>query len=743
MISRRRMLFGGAGVAGVLLVGYGFWPDTRRAQADRIAANSDERFLSTWIKVAKDGHVTVMIPHCDMGTGIFTALAQMAAEELDADWSRLSVETAPADSLFANGALAEGFLFEEGNLALDSVPTFLRGAAMGATRLIAGKMHLQTTGGSSAVRMTGVYGIRIAAAATRELLVKAASARLGAKVESFRTEMGRVLHASGTSFGFGELVEEASRYSPSAHPTLKEKSLYQIVGKSLPRIDIPSKVNGLAAYGMDVDLPGLCYGAIAISPAFGGNLKSVNEGAAMQIPGVRKVVRLEDAVIVIADRYWRARRALEALQPTFEAGANAALTSKQLREQQNQALQGEGIKADRTVGGGAKALTSKIIERTYHVPYLAHAAMEPLNATALYLRPDKLQVWAGTQDALGARAFCARQAKLSMDKVQFHQCLSGGAFGRRLPDQWNYLEYAIKASMAMPGVPVKLIFSREEDLRHDYYRPNVASRFRASLQDEGLPRAWVNDYTTEDGANAEAHIAYDVANQAYGSAKLTSPVPTGAWRSVESSWHGFFVESFIDELAHEAGRDAVAYRAALLKQKPRHLAVLQLAAAKSGWGSALPARHGRGVALFESFGSIVAEVAEVEVSEGGTVRVHRITAVADCGMAVNPDGFRAQIEGGIVFGLSAALYGAISIDKGAVVEANFPDYRVVRLADCPKIDVFIHESEGAVGGGGEVGTPPVAPALTNAIFAATGVRIRELPVGDALASSSRNSLPSG
>lgn len=726
MITRRHLLVGSASAFGALVVGYAFWPSGRLAQEDRLAARPGERFLSSWIKIAHDDVITVVIPHCDMGTGIMTALAQMAAEELDADWSHVHAEIAPAEAVFANGALAEGFLSEQVNLPLTSIPVFLRGAVADATGMLARYLRLQTTGGSSAVRMTGLYGMRIAAAAARELLVKAAAVRLSAPRDAFRTEMSRVIHTSGRSFSFGELVAEAANHEPSAHPALKARSAYTLVGTPVARLDIPAKVNGVATYGIDASPPDLCYAAIRISPVVGGKLRSIDEGSVARLRGVRHIVKLDDALVVVADRFWRASKALDALAPTFDGGIKGS--SRSLREAHMAALGGTRIKSDLTIGRGAAALSPHVVERLYRVPYLAHAPLEPPNATVLYTAPDRLEVWSGTQDGLGARGFCAKQAGMHLRQVVFHQMASGGAFGRRLPDQWNFLEYAVKTSMTLPGVPIKLIFTREEDIRHDYYRPCVTSRFRGSLSTDGTPLAWVNDYTTVDDANSEAHILYEVPHQAYGAVKVESLVPTGAWRSVESSWHGFFVESFIDELAQEARRDPLELRRALLAHKPRHLATLNLAAEKAGWNTPLKPGFGRGVALVECFGTIVAHVTEVEVTEAGELRVHRITSAADCGMVVNPDGFRAQLEGGIIFGLSAALYGAISIQEGAVTQRNFPDYPVVRLADCPIIEVHIRESEGPVGGAGEVGVPPVAPSLTNAIFAATGIRIRELPV---------------
>ena len=730
MITRRKVLLGGAAAAGTLIVGYAVWPSRRRARADELAAKSDERFVAYWIKVADDDTVTVVIPHCDMGTGIFTALSQMAAEELDADWKHIRAEAAPPHPLFANGALVEGFALSHEGLTRDSVPAFLQGSVSGAGDTLARFMAIQVTGGSSAVSFTGVYGVRVAAAATREMLIAAAAERLNAPHDAFRTENSRVIHEpSNQSFRFGELAAAASRFSPSSHPKLKAKTSYTLVGKAVPRFDIPEKVNGTVQYGIDVQLPGMLYAAIKIAPTFGGKLQSVNDASIAGSPGIKKLVKLDDAVVVVADRFWRAQRAADALEVVFSDAGNAQVSSNSIRERQLAALNKGTIKHEHSEGKGAAALqNAAVLERLYHVPYLAHAAMEPVNATALYKTDGTLEVWAGTQDGLGGRAFCAKAAGIKIEQVTFHLLASGGAFGRRLPGLWNFLTFAVKTAMATPGTPVKLIFSREQDLRHDYYRPNVTSRFRARMNPDGTPDAWVNEYTTDNDSNSQAHIFYEVPNQAYGAVKVETPVPIGPWRSVEFSWHGFFVESFVDELAHQANRDPLEYRRSLLQHKPRHLATLDLAAAKAGWGDPLAPGRARGIALVESFGTIVAEVAEVEVADDGALKVHRITAAVDCGMAVNPDGLKAQIEGGMVFGLSAALYGEITLAQGAVEQRNFPNYPVVRLADCPAIEVHIRESDGPLGGGGEPGVPPVAPALTNAIFAATGVRIRELPI---------------
>ncbi len=740
MMTRRKLLIGGTTVAGALVVGYVLWPSGRLARANLLAAKPGERFLATWIKIANDDIITVVIPHCDMGTGILTSLSQMAAEELDADWTRVRAETAPADPLFANGPLAEGFGLGQAKMTGDSIPGFLHGMAANSFRIIAEYVDLQTTGGSASVRMTGVYGMRIAGASVREMLLQAAAARMNAPVEAFRTELSRVIHPpSGKSFRYGELAAEAARYSPSAHPKLKAKPAYHLVGQPVPRLDIPAKINGATRYGIDTQVPNLCYGAIRISPVFGGKLVSVKDAEVAQNRGVKTIVQLEDAVVVVADRFWRARKAVEALEPVFDHGSNGDVSSQSIRDRHLAALNDAKLKQDLATGSGAEALKKgTVVERIYNVPYLAHAPMEPVNATALYKREGTLEVWAGTQDGLGSRRFCAKTAGLDFEKVTFHLLPSGGGFGRRLPDQWNFLTYAVKVAMEVPDVPVKLIFTREQDMQHDFYRPNVTSRFRAAVNQDSMPVAWVNDYTTDDDPNPEAHIFYSVPNQAYRAAKIGTHVPTGPWRSVEASWHGFFVESFLDELAHQAQRDPLDYRRALLGDKPRHLTTLNLAAEKAGWGTPLPPGCGRGIAIVECFGTIVAHVAEVEISQDGGVKVQRFTTAADCGMAVNPDGFRAQMESGVIFGLSAALYGEITINRGAVVEQNFPDYEMVRLAQCPSIEVHIHESDAPLGGAGEPGIPPVAPALTNAIFAATGVRIRDLPVANhALAKAAR------
>ncbi len=727
--SRRMILLGGLGATGALVVGYAVWPSHRLEADDALAAKPNEKFISNWIKIATDGTITIVVPHCDMGTGIFTALPQMAAEELDADWSKVRSEAAPPDPLFANGALAEGFILSGQDMTADDLPAFLRGTVANTFRTVAGFMSLQVTGGSSAIRFTGVYGMRLAGAAAREMLVKAAAARWNVDPAACTTKDSRVFHAaSGRSLGYGELVADAATYTPSSNPAVKPRSQYKLVGKPIPRFDIPKKVDGTTHYGLDVKQPGMLYAAIRISPVFGGKLTSVDTAPIAQARGIKKVVHLDDAVVVVADRFWRARDAVAALDSKWDTAGNGGVTSGQIAARHAAALRGADLKKDITKGDGADALAGgRLVEATYTVPYLSHAPMEPMNATALW-KDGALEVWSGTQDGLGARAFCAKTANLPFDKVTYHLLPMGGGFGRRLPGYFNFLEHAVKTAMALPGIPVKLIYTRDQDMQHDYYRPNVTSHFRAALGADGMPLAWVNDYTTDTGANAEAHIIYGIANQALRTAKVETHVPVGPWRSVEASWHGFFIESFVDELAHAAGQDPLAYRRSLLAHAPRHLAALNLAAEKAGWGTPLPQGKARGIAMFESFQTIVAHVVEITLAPNGALKVDRVVTAVDAGMAVNPDGMTAQIEGGIIYGLTAALNGEITIDKGAVVQANFPDYEMVRLAECPQIEVHLITSDAPLGGAGEPGVPPLAPAIANAIFAASGQRIRELPV---------------
>jgi isoquinoline 1-oxidoreductase beta subunit len=686
------------------------------------AGPGDAPRLTVWLEVTPDNIVTVLVPHCEMGQGVQTALAMMAAEEMDADWSLVRMQEAPAESAYANAHVFRAFLPFE-------IPPMLGRGFDYATFKVAQWVGLQVTGGSSSVRGTGHHGMQVAGAAARAMLIQAAAARWKLPPEDCETKLSRVLHvASGNSASFGELASEAAKLAPPVHPILKAREQYRIMGTAVPRFDIPSKVNGTATYGIDVVQPGMLYATVSAAPVFGGKLKYIDSAAAQALPGVKAVVKLDDAVAVVADGYWRALKGLRALKAVFDDGGNGSVDSASLFAAQAKALAGTDLGKAGKEGAGAAGLSkaAKLVEAEYRVPYLAHATMEPMNATARFA-DGRWEVWAGTQDPLSARKVAAKAAGVDPDAITFHNLPLGGGFGRRLPGTFDYIEQAVKIAKTVAPAPVKLIWSREEDMQHDYYRAAFVARFQAGLDEQGHPQTWVSKFNGASEAMA-ARPPYQIKDLELRTSDVHAHVREGSWRSVAYSQQGFFIESFMDELAHAAGQDPVAYRLAALAQSPRHRAVLAKAARLSGWGEALPPGQGRGVALVEAFGSIVAEVALVEILADRTIKVRQVTAVVDCGDLVNPDTAAAQIEGGIVFGLSAALFGEITIDKGRVVQSNFTDYPVVKLAESPKVTVEFIRSGAPLGGMGEPGVPPVAPAVANAIFAISGQRLRRLPL---------------
>jgi isoquinoline 1-oxidoreductase beta subunit len=491
---------------------------------------------------------------------------------------------------------------------------------------------------------------------------------------------------------------------------------------------VPSKVDGTAQYAIDISLPGMLYAAVAAAPVIGGKLVSVDSSAAEKLPGVHSVVRLDNAVAVVAAGYWQAQQALAALRPVFDDAGHGNFSSAAIEAAQAALLAKGPGKTDVKQGDAAAALASaaKIISADYAVPYLAHATLEPPTAT-VHIIGDKCEIWTGVQDPLNARATAAKAAGLPRENVTLHNCRVGGGFGRKTPFVFDFIEQAARIGQAVAPRPVKLIWSREEDITHDYYRPTAAIRFQGGLNAQGEPVAWRADYTVTAEEKA-AHLPYRIENQLITGQPYENHIRTGAWRSVDHSQHGFFTESFVDELAVAAGKDPFQFRRDMLQPGSRYRAVLELVAAKSGWGGALPAGTGRGIALIEAFNSIVAEVAEVAVSSAGAVQVKRVTAVVDCGDLVHPDAATAQIEGGILFGLAAALYGEITIENGAVSQRNFDTYQVAKMVDSPDIDVHFIASHAPRGGIGEVGVPAIAPAVANAIHAACGVRVRKLPL---------------
>ena len=721
-ISRRRFILGTTVVGGGLLIGYASTRPSKHSIANREAGN--QPFLTTWLRISPDNTVTVIVPHSEMGQGILTSLPMMAADEMDADWDKVHVEQAPATDLFANGVLVKGFAESLGV----SVPGFLNGVASAGAMKIAEIMNMQITGGSSSVRFTGEQGMRVAGAAAREMLVKAAAIRLDVPESELNTSLSYVHHSkSGRSLSYGELASDAARFEPSAEPRLKDPKDFTLMGKSIARIDIPAKVDGTARYGIDAEAPGMLYAAVRTSPVFGNKLVSVNADAALQRRGVVKVVELENAVAVVADNYWRAKQALAILDIRFEESANNQVTTQSIYAQFDEALKGE-LNEDVIEGDAASALADahNVIEATYRVPYLAHAAMEPMNCT-VHFHDGKCDVWTGTQDNLGIRGHVAKIAEMDENDVTLHAFYLGGGFGRRLPTDINTIDQATLIAKQF-DVPVKTVWSREDDMQQDYYRPAVTSKFRGGFDSNNQLIAWENHYTGKNEPAEAAHTPYAIPNKNIAYALSETHVPLGAWRSVAHSQHTFFLESFVDELAHRSGQNPYQFRLSMLADKPRHAAVLKAAAERAGWERNLAPGRAQGIALQESFGSIVAQVAEVSITETGQVRVHRVTCAIDCGRSINPNTVAAQAESGVIFGLTAALYGEITIDQGRVLQTNFTDYEMITMQDAPEIDIVSLESGASLGGLGEPATPPIAAAVANAVYILTGQRVRELPL---------------
>ncbi len=691
------------GVAGVALA-----PSRHSIVSDDAA---DKGELTTWITVTPDNLVTVLVPHCEMGQGSQTALAMMAAEEMEAAWDLVRVKEAPALGAYANAYMVRAFTG-------DSIPApFVRAVDYGGYR-VARWFGLQATGGSTAVRGTGRYGMCVAGAAAKEMLIAAAAERFGVSPSECKANSSRVIHAaSGQSASFGELATTAARLPVPAHPVLKHPDTYTIRRTARPRFDIPSKVDGRAVYGIDFTVPGMLYAAVDIAPVFGGTLVSVDSAPAEAMPGVKRVVRLDEAVAVVADSYWRARQALAALTPEFDDVGQTDVSSASIFAAFDEAI---GAAPDMP----EEAAT--VITADYRVPFLAHATMEPMACTAR-VEGDRAEVWAGVQDPLNARATAANALDLDAEQVRFTNLQLGGGFGRRLPFNLDYVDLGARIAKAMSPTPVKLVWSRENDIQHDYYRPAAMARFAGALDRSGAPLAVASRYAG-GGDGESVYMPYAIADKRAKGLDAPHPVRLGAWRSVSKSQHGFFKESFVDELAHAAGKDPYLFRRELLNDQPRFRAVLDQVAAMADWGRPLPEGEGRGIALAESFGSIVAQVAQVAVSPGGELRVRDVFAVVDCGDVVNTDTAKAQVEGGIIFGLSAAMVGEITIAGGRVVESNFRDHLMIHLADAPRISVEFIRSDAHLGGLGEPGVPPIAPAVTNAIFAATGRRVRDLPI---------------
>jgi isoquinoline 1-oxidoreductase beta subunit len=645
-----------------------------------------------------------------MGQGVWTALPMLIAEELDADWSRIKVEHAPAAPVYAHTAFG-----------------------------------IQMTGGSTST-WSEFERYRQAGALARALLVQAAAQRFGVSPADCRTENGVVI-AGTRRARYGELADAAAKLPAPKTVPLKDPKDWKIIGKRTRRLDSPEKITGRATFGMDVQFDGLLTAVVARAPAFGAKVKSFDATQAKAVPGVRAVVQVPTGVAVLADHFWAAKLGRDALKVDWDLGPGASLDSAELRERFRKLAGTRGMPAARAGdAGGALAKASKTVEAEYYVPYLAHAMMEPPNCT-VRIGPDKCEIWTGTQFQTQDQQLGAKITGLEPEQVEIHTTFLGGGFGRRANPTSDFVTEAVHVAKAS-GKPVKVVWTREDDLHGGYYRPSFVHRARIGLGGDGLPVAWEHamvgqsiltgtpfepmmvkngiDATSVEGV-ADSPYLKEIPNHRVELHSPKTDITVLWWRSVGHSHSAFVMESLIDELAHAAGKDPLEYRRRLLQNHPRHLGVLNAAAEKAGWGRALPSGHARGVAVHESFGSFVSQVAEVSMQRG-RIRVHRVTCAIDCGIAVNPEGVTAQMESGIAYGLGAVLHSALNLEKGRARESNFHDYRVLRLNEMPVVEVHIVPSTEKPGGAGEPGVPPIAPAVANAVFALTGQRLRELPL---------------
>ena len=732
-LSRRKFLVGsGAVVGGGVLIGfmaYGTSESNTYQSAAKLTEHNGARLLAGWVTIAPDDATTVLIPHADFGQGTHTALAMMLADELDADWSKVRALQAPPDEAFANWFLAESFTLRPGVLMNSGIadPVF---------KVVARRLGLQLTGGSTAVRCTGEFGLRRVGAGARHMLIRAAANQWSVPVDSLTTRDSVVTHsASGRQLRYGELVEAAARLSVPSRPRLKPREQHRLMGQSVLRPDIPPKVAGHFTYGIDVKLPDLRYAATKAAPVHGGKLMFVDTEPVLNMNGIETVMELPDSVAVIAREPWQALRAVATLSPHYSAGNAASVSTESLYADQLIALDRGEREQKLKIGSAKKALASapKKIESTYRAPFLHHAQMEPINVTAQW-KDGELHVWTGVQDALTARRFLAETAGVSTDAVHLHSLPLGGSFGRKTgPDQdaIYYPQIVAIAKRCTPH-PVKLIWSREEDTAQGWYRPQGMTRITAALGPDGLPIAWSEVFTEGRAGRSIAYpIPYQIPNQLFEQVRAPHHIRIGPLRSVNATQHGFWRESFIDELAHVAHQDPLHYRLALTKNDPRAQRVLQEAAARSDWERPLPPGVGRGVALHIEYESVIAQVVEASWEPNG-VKIHRVVAVVDCGDLVHPDTAAQQVEGATIMGLSNAVAEEINIAEGAVVEKLFSDYRIFTLADTPAIEVHFLGSDAPRGGLGELGVPAAAPALANALFAATGLRARRTPLNSAL-----------
>jgi isoquinoline 1-oxidoreductase beta subunit len=708
-MKRREFLKAGAALGGGLLISLYVPEFVSAARAADPAAKPVA--LNAFVRIGTDETVTVISNHSEMGQGIYTSLPMLLNEELEADWARVRVESSPVDAVYNHTVFG-----------------------------------MMMTGGSTTTN-SEYDRFRKMGAMARIMLIAAAAQSWNVDPQSCHAEKGFVVHtASGRRATYGSLAEAASAIAPPKDIPLKDPKDFTLVGKPMHRLDTPSKTNGTAQFGLDVYIPGMLTAVVARAPVFGGKVVSFNANKAKAIPGVVNVVQVPSGVAVIAKGFWPAKLGREKLEIIWNDGPGAAVSTVEMREKYSAISKTPGAVA-RKVGDPTAALAgaAKTITAEYEVPYLAHCMMEPLN-TVVDLHEDRCEIWTGSQFQTGDRAAAAKVAGLKPEQVTLHTTLLGGGFGRRANPASDFVTEATEVAKAAK-VPVKVVWTREDDLHGGWYRPMWYDHFAAGLDASGNPVAWTHTIVGQsiltgtmfesfgvqkgiDSSSVEgaADILYGIPNLQVDLHSPKNEVPVQWWRSVGHSHTGFSVEAFLDELAHAGGKDPYQLRRTLLAGQPRMLAVLDLAAQKANWGSALPAGHARGIATHFSFDSYVAQVAEVSVEKDGTVRVHRVVAAVDCGRTVNPDTVKAQLEGGIIFGLTAALKTEITLEKGRVQQRNFNDYPMLRMFESPAIEVYIVPSAEHPTGVGEPGVPPVAPAVANAIFAATGRRVRRLPI---------------
>lgn len=728
--SRRGFIGAGVLAGGGLLIGIGVRPGNPiGALAPKVAGGAGEQLINSWVKIDANNIVTAIVPHCEMGQGAHSVLGQMLADELDADWSKVRVMQAPADGSYVVTDTARMFVAPFTMNAADWIEPTWNGLFTQVARLA----DAMITGGSSSIRTTGQYSMRIAGAAARQMLVGAAAEAWGVPAGEIETRDSMLIHAgSGKSAAYAEFATAAAEQEMDQTPVLKTPDQYRLMGKSKPRTDIPAKIDGTAEFGIDAVPEGLdlSYAAVMRPPVPGTEVVSMDASRAKEMRGVLQILNMGNFVAVVADSYWQAQQAVNAMRVEWSLSDSPVKTMDDQYAVFAKALDEAGATGGEQVAGkgdvpAALSNAASTIEAEYRVPYLAHAPMEPMNCTA-HFRQGKCDIWTSTQVPLMARSAVAETLGVGAEDVVIHHPYLGGAFGRRLGAE--YVAMAARTAQAT-GYPIKMIWSREEDTQKALYRDADTCRMRAGLDEGGQLVAFDSAFTQRhDPAEACVPAMYDIANSAIRMAEAPLHLPFQAWRSVDHSKQGFFIESFIDEAAHAAGADPIEYRLAMLGNSPRHAAVLEEVAKISGWGAVGAENSAEGVAIVESFGSIVAEVVEIEMAEGKP-KLKNVWACCDAGYVMNPDGFRNQIEGGIVFGLTAAMYGELDLKDGAIVQSNFHDYKMLRMDETPAIEVaIINSGDVPVGGAGEPGLPPVAPALANAIFAATGKRMRTLPL---------------